>query len=285
MPGAPPDPSGTGFASLDHGLYIVRASRLEALLDPLEALLAATAPDDPLIPQRVVVAHPGMRHWLLQQLALRRGGRRVVAHLAVELPGEFLDRIAQAELGAQAQSSPIERRPVLRWRIWRRFEQFEHHPQIQRLTPAQRFRYADQLAGLYARYAVYRPDWLAAWKNGRYGDEDDGLQGALWRALAIEPTRAHCPSRRRRSAPTCMCSGSPTSRRSNPRRCSASRARGASRSTCPIPASSPGRVCRSIAPRSPDSTRSANGPHSTAPCSTRNTRCWRAGDGSASISR
>lgn len=190
MSSAHSPPAGPEFASLDAGLYIVRASRLEALLDPLEALLAATAPADPLRPQRVVVAHPGMRHWLLQQLALRRGGSRVVAHLAVELPGEFLDRLATTELGAQAQSSPIERRPVLRWRIWRRFALFDQHPVLARLSPAQRFRFADQLAGLYARYAVYRPDWLAAWKNGRYGDEDDGLQGALWRALAIEPTRA-----------------------------------------------------------------------------------------------
>ncbi len=182
--------SSDDYQALSHGLYIVRASRLEALLDPLELLLAATAPRDPLVPQRVVVAHPGMRHWLLQQLALRRGGRRVVAHLHVVLPSEFLDELAQAELGAQALSSPVERRSVLRWRIWRRFARFEALPQIARLSPAQRFRYADQLAGLYARYAVYRSDWLAAWKQGRYGDEDDGLQGALWRALDIEPTRA-----------------------------------------------------------------------------------------------
>ncbi|NNM80758.1 MAG: hypothetical protein HKM01_10005, partial [Gallionella sp.] len=53
------------------GLYVHRASRLEALAETLAGQLAAQPAASVLAPQTVVVAHLGMKRWLQQQLAQR----------------------------------------------------------------------------------------------------------------------------------------------------------------------------------------------------------------------
>src|SRR6187455_713552 len=97
-----------------NGLLILRASRLEALVPPLQQLLAATAPDDPLAPQRVIAAHPGMKQWLTGELARQVGTARVVANLEVLLPSTWLDRLATARLGQRAVALPRYQRRHLR---------------------------------------------------------------------------------------------------------------------------------------------------------------------------
>ena len=51
------------------GLRVYRASRLEALVAPLESLLDAWLPEDLLAPQTVLAAHPGIQRWLTRELA------------------------------------------------------------------------------------------------------------------------------------------------------------------------------------------------------------------------
>src|SRR3546814_19431239 len=81
------------------GLVVLRASRLEALLQPLQTLLASTRPDNVLVAQTVVAAHPGMKHWLTRELARLAGTAGVVANLDIILPGVWLERLAQRQLG------------------------------------------------------------------------------------------------------------------------------------------------------------------------------------------
>ena len=64
----------------EHGLLVYRASRLEALLDPLCALLDAYPPDGLLQPAELITAHPGMRRWLLNELARRAGVSYAIIH-------------------------------------------------------------------------------------------------------------------------------------------------------------------------------------------------------------
>ncbi len=189
--------------SVGAGLVVYRASRLEALLEPLLELLDAAPPEDVLTPQTVLAAHPGMRHWLTRALAKARGPRGIVANLEVLLPSSFIDRLAQDVLGRQAVALPQWRSAQLRWQVFdllgsargdldaaRLASYLDHGAPEDRLR--RRFELADRLARLYAQYLVYRPDWLRRWERGERALAhldaprarlEGELVAPLWRAL------------------------------------------------------------------------------------------------------
>lgn len=164
------------------GLILLRASRLEALLAPLENLLAQTRPMHPLAPQTVIAAHPGMKQWLAGALARQVGVGRVVANLDVQLPSTWLDGLSTQLLGARAISLPNYRRGHLRWTL----HAMLGDPSAQGVTDPRvlayldsagsadesalrRFQLADRLARVFSQYLVYRSDWLQAWEAGKRG--------------------------------------------------------------------------------------------------------------------
>ncbi|TNJ32914.1 exodeoxyribonuclease V subunit gamma [Arenimonas terrae] len=169
------------------GITVFRASRLEALLEPLDHLLATQAPASPLAPQTVVAAHPGMRQWLAGALARRRGAGGIVANLDIVLPTGFLDGLARQVLGENAVSPRGWRREWLRWRI---HEVLAAPPDAALAAylagpdaPLRRFQLADRLARIYIQYMAYRPDWLEDWAYSRNAFEGAGFHPALWRLL------------------------------------------------------------------------------------------------------
>ena len=172
-----------------HGLNIFRASRLEALLQPLAELLAASPPDRVLAPHSIVAAHPGMQRWLSRELALRSGPRGIVANLRIELPSEWLDRLARDTLGQDAVAVRPYRREVLRWRIHECLESIADARVSAYLgadtqsRAQRRFQLADRLARIYTRYLVYRPDWLRAWADECTDAPRDPLLAPLWKML------------------------------------------------------------------------------------------------------
>ena len=183
---------GQAMQGEDHGLFVFRASRLEALLDPMMQLLKAAPPHEVLAPHEVIAAHPGMRRWLGRELARRAGPRGITANLRIELPSSWLDRLARELLGEEAIALRPYRRELLRWRIHARLRTLDD-PQLtawldgDAATREQRgFQLADRLARLYSQYLVYRPDWLADWSAGRVKPADAGLLAPLWRELRRE---------------------------------------------------------------------------------------------------
>ncbi len=201
------------------GLVIYRASRLEALLAPLRDLLAATWPENPLQPQTVIAAHPGIKQWLTGALARRMGEGGIVANLDVVLPSTWIDRLAQARLGEQAVALPRYQRAQLRWNLheWLgdaaavpglddpRIGRFLHPPGGDDAERARRrYQLADRLAKLYSQYLIYRADWLEAWAHGKRRfatanatdatliDTEARLLAPLWRHAvdALGPHRA-----------------------------------------------------------------------------------------------
>jgi len=181
---------------MDVGLTVLRASRLEALLTPLQTLLEQTRPEHPLVPQTVVAAHPGMKQWLGRELARQVGPARIVANLNVQLPSSWLDGLSATLLGERAVALPHYRRTHLRWTLHALLE----HPQrwgledprvldyLQQGRDAderalRRFQLADRLARVYSQYLVYRGDWLLAWETGRHVQATARQADAALRAL------------------------------------------------------------------------------------------------------
>lgn len=147
-----------------------RASRLERLLAPMQTLVRLQGPTHPLAPVQVVVGHAGLRPWLLGQLAREAGSTGIAANIEVMLPSTWLERLARDVLGESAVALTPYRREILRWRIHALL------PQVPLATlqdyllggdaARRRFQLADHLAGLFGRYSLYRPDWLAEWAHG-----------------------------------------------------------------------------------------------------------------------
>jgi exodeoxyribonuclease V gamma subunit len=177
------------------GIVLFRASRLEALLDPLSELLRQFPPASVLAPQTVIAAHPGMRQWLSRALARRAGAGGILANVDITLPSGWLDKLALKVLGESAVAIAPYARETLRWRL---FDLIEHStdPALREYlqgADSQRrcFQLADRIAALFTRYLVYRPDWLEAWAAGRNELPEATFLAPLWRDVRARIASPH----------------------------------------------------------------------------------------------
>jgi exodeoxyribonuclease V gamma subunit len=189
------EPGGARAVFDQPNLIVYRASRLEALLDPLVHLLDSCAPADVLTPQLVLAAHPCMKQWLSGALARKRGPSGIVANVDIQLPSAWLDACTQEYLGGSAVALHDYRSERLRWRI---------HGLLPQLLDAEisaclqgqnaslrRYQLSDRLAKLFIQYMVYRPDWLVAWQDGQPAARNAGFQPELWRRLRGQMALPH----------------------------------------------------------------------------------------------
>lgn len=172
-------------------LTLHQSNRLEPLVDRLADLLDRPVPD-PLQSEWVVVQHPGMARWLSLQLASRCG---IAANLEFPLPAVFVWRSFHAlfeDLPELDRYQPNR----LAWRIHALLQEAGQGMQAGPLSEylaegdeLRSFQLAQQLAELYDRYLLYRPDWVLAWERGESVASHDGWQADLWRRLVeSEPT-------------------------------------------------------------------------------------------------
>ena len=157
------------------------SNRLERLAEILAEQMAAD-PLPPLQQEQVLVGSVGIGRWLSLRLADHLG---ICAQVDFPLPGRFIWALWSALLGGLPEQSPFAV-PVLRWRI---YDLLTMAPPLAfaayAADPLRRLQLAEQLAELYDRYLLYRPDWLEHWEAG--GGE---ALGALWRQL-LRPDLPH----------------------------------------------------------------------------------------------
>nr|WP_282452674.1 exodeoxyribonuclease V subunit gamma [Lysobacter sp. CAU 1642] len=173
-------------------MIVYRASRLEALLEPLHALLAAAPPDGLLQPAELITAHPGMRRWLLNRLAEAGGRYGIAANIDIDLPGQWIDRLSRRWQPGLSDAQSAYGTDALRWRLFELAGAISdgniEAPRLAEYLDAdpagpRRWQLAAALGELFGRLLVYRPDWLQAWARGQQPIEGAGELPALWRAL------------------------------------------------------------------------------------------------------
>jgi len=160
-------------------LHIHHSNRLERLADSLCGVIA-TPLGAPLAPETILVPNPGMARWLSLTVARRLG---VAANLDCVFPAAFVWRVLRAQDAALPQAPPAEQGPLL-FGLLAAFAGAARPTELDRYLNGddglKAWQLARRLADCYQRYQVFRPDWLAAWEQGR----DTGWDAQLWRQVA-----------------------------------------------------------------------------------------------------
>jgi exodeoxyribonuclease V gamma subunit len=170
------------------GFHLHHGNRLEQLADALAGLLRAQ-PLEPLAVDTILVPHPGMAQWLKMRLA---DGLGIAAGLDFPLPAAWFGRLAgHGQDGADGRAWSGD---PLAWRLYA-----TEGPGLGPLSlPAKdergalaRWQLAGQLARLYERYQLQRPDWLLRWQRGEAvalpgGADDERWQRRVWQRLLAD---------------------------------------------------------------------------------------------------
>ena len=162
----------------------------------LEALASAMArhvcrdPVDPIVAERVVVSHATMQRWLTLELARANG---IAANYRFELPAQFawsMMRDAVPELPAAQPFAPDN----LRWHLFDMLPGFARKPvgapvrrYLEDGDPCKRFDLSSELARMFDRCLLYRPQWIREWEAG----VSPHWQARLWQELVAVVGNGH----------------------------------------------------------------------------------------------
>ena len=135
----------------------------------------------------VVVPSSALARWLGFRLADSLG---IGTQNRFAFPASFVWQLFGSVLPDIAAHSPFDRESML-WRLLRLIGE-QQGPELRHYLRdddgARQFQLAGELAALFDRYLVERPDWMTAWSAGRRLGlgADEGWQMALWQSLLAE---------------------------------------------------------------------------------------------------
>lgn len=167
-------------------LHTHLANRPAALAAALGALLRID-PLPLLETETVVVPSGALARWLGFRLADSLG---IGTQNRFVFPAAYVWQLIGSVLPDIAAQSPFDRESM-RWRLLRLLGE-QTAPELRHYLRdddgARQFQLAGELAGLFDRYLVERPDWMTSWSVGRpLGlGADENWQMVLWRCLLAE---------------------------------------------------------------------------------------------------
>lgn len=177
-------------------LHLYCGNRLEILAEALACVVEST-PKQPLDKDVILVQSKGMESWLSLYMARRFG---IWANFEFPFPNTLIDGLIGAAVGAEQERDPFDRERMT-LRIQALLPELLDDP---RFRPLNRFlesgakelkcyQLARRLAHLFDQYAVYRPELLLSWEEGKEAD----WQAELWRYLAATAATGHRARRHR----------------------------------------------------------------------------------------
>ncbi len=188
-------------------LHLHRAERADALVDALGTVLAEPLPD-PFAPDVIAIPTRGMERWLTQRLSAHLGasagrGDGIVANVGFPSLRTLVDEAVAAAIALPADADAWQPGRMV-WPLldvvdgalgedWLRLlaDHLENSVGgLEEDETARRLSAVRHIAGLYDRYALYRPQMLRSWLAGEDCDasgrrlNDAALwQAELWRRL------------------------------------------------------------------------------------------------------
>jgi exodeoxyribonuclease V gamma subunit len=170
-------------------LHVHRSASADVLVAELAALLAVPV-GDPFASEVVAVPAAGVERWLAQRLSHVLGaganGAGICANVEFPSPARLLDD-AVAALSDDPDAAAAWRAERMVWPLLELVDSGYPVPGRAAASPGRRYAWAARVAGIFARYAVERPELIAAWARGEADlaglPEDLRWQPGLWREL------------------------------------------------------------------------------------------------------
>ncbi|VAW88727.1 Exodeoxyribonuclease V gamma chain [hydrothermal vent metagenome] len=163
-----------------------QSNDLISLAACLAGVLSTDPVRSPLQPEIIVVPNPGMARWLSLQIADRLG---VCANIHFQFPAEYIWHVLRQFFSDVPHQSPLSV-DTMCWRIMAVLPELINRPEF---TPVARYleegdilkqyELSQQIARVFDRYLVYRPEWVCAWEQGK----QNHWQAELWRQV-VQPT-------------------------------------------------------------------------------------------------
>lgn len=175
-------------------LELVHSNRLDSLAEHLMVQLGREK-TDPFLRQTIIVQNAGSKRWLQQYLSHRNG---IAAQLDFPLPSRFIRDLLLKTVTSEQQIQALDAEQ-LRWKLFEYLEQNSAESRLQAIaevieqdsTGLRRFILAQQLAGLFDQYQVYRPALVKHWADPQQALQEQDWQGWLWRGLLQSSSEQH----------------------------------------------------------------------------------------------
>ena len=166
--------------------YLYHHHDLSRLADVLTALRRTNA-QSPLATDCVLVPNMGLGRWLKMHIAERDG---ISANISTALPAPFFWQLVADSLPGDRPDSSAYRRENLRWHLYALLPTLANHvPEVGNYLAGtspelRRWQLAEQLAGLFDQYLIYRREMLLDWELGEDVDTPPAnWQAPVWRLL------------------------------------------------------------------------------------------------------
>ncbi len=172
-------------------LTVYRSNQLEVLCSLVAALIQRDQGGDPFQRETILVPNVGIAQWLQLQLAQRLG---IAANFDCILPAAFIWRLMAQVLPEVSNTEKAFSKRAIAWKLMALLPTLLNDERCQVLNHyleddqhgRKGYQLAQQVADLFDRYLVYRPEWLAAWEQDQQLPQlapAQAWQARLWQTL------------------------------------------------------------------------------------------------------
>ncbi len=178
------------------GFRLFTSNRLEILFEYLAQVLEGPLPS-PLDQEIIVVQSKGMERWISMKLAQKFG---IWGNGRYPFPKAVIRELFKMVTPDIPDDDPFDPK-ALTWRIMKSLSFCTGKAGFEVLRKylgdeannLKRLQLAEQLAKIFDRYMVFRPEWIFAWEEGK----EDHWQARLWRDLVGSAAAGHIAALRK----------------------------------------------------------------------------------------
>ncbi|UDG79835.1 exodeoxyribonuclease V subunit gamma [Candidatus Steffania adelgidicola] len=171
---------------------VYHSNQLEQLLTLNARIILEQPLHDPFQPEIILVQSTDMARWIQMELAKHLG---IAINIECLRPADFISKMFTRVLPELPQKS-IFSKSLITWFLLRLCQMpdcetvsvYLRHDHDKHKT----FKFVTQIANLFEKYLLYRPDWLERWERGELIQgigEAQRWQAPLWCALVAETKR------------------------------------------------------------------------------------------------